>query len=151
MAQVLKRCACDRGQWSKCEHSWTVRWWDPAAGKQREKSFKRNHKQAAVFSKKIESDKLSVHRGEPEQISFRVYAETWIGSHSATPGTKRVYRYALKNHLIPQFGSRKLTDVAAEREGVSAYLRSLPPGTARTCRTVLSALLTEARRAGRVE
>jgi hypothetical protein len=64
MAMILKRCDCPRVQWGKCEHSWTVRWWG-TDGKQHEKSFKRNHGAAKAFSKQVEAEKLSIHRGDP--------------------------------------------------------------------------------------
>ena len=143
MAQVLERCDCPQQTWAKCLHSWTVRYWD--AGKQRERSFKRNHKEALKFSKTIEADKLSVHRGDPPSpIAFSAYAQTWLAGHHCAPGTRRSYGSALRNHLAPRFGDLKLVTVAGDREAVTSFLRSLPPETARLCYTVLSALLSEA-------
>ncbi len=90
---MLKRCDCPQSAWSKCPHSWTVRYWDN--GKQRERSFKRNHKEAMAFSKRIEAETLSVHRGDaPAPISFREYAENWVASAHGAPGTLTTYESA---------------------------------------------------------
>ena len=149
MAQVLKRCECDRSKWAKCSHSWTVRYWD--GGKQREKSFKRNHKQATAFAKTIEADKLSVRRGDPASpVTFRKYAEDWLAAGPGSAGTVRIYGQALRLHLTPRFGDSQLVDVAGDREGVSEFLRGLTASNARICYTALRAMLSEAQRAGRI-
>ena len=149
MSQVIKRCECDRSKWARCGHSWTVRYWD--GGKQREKSFKRNHKQATAFAKTIEADKLSVHRGDPAPpATFRKYAEGWLAAGPGSAGTVRIYSQALRLHLLPTFGDRQLADVAADREGVSEFLHGLTASNARICYTALRAMLSEAQRAGRI-
>jgi integrase len=147
MAQVLKRCGCPRSKWAKCEHSWTVRYWD---GRQREKSFKRNHAEAVKFSKKIEAEKLSAHYGEPVPVTLEEYAQGWLASHTGSANTRRIYGAAFKLHINPVFGHRKLAEVAADREGVTLFLQSLTNGTADSCRAALSACLSEAVRAGRI-
>ena len=152
MAVVLKRCEHDSKQWGKCEHSWTVRYWDPQAGKQKERSFKRNHAAAKAFSKTIEADKLSVH-GAPKPVTFGEYVgQTWLPALALRrkPGTVRIYTAVLRNHLLPALGTRQLAAVAADREGVTAFLAGLSPGTARDARTCISAVLTEAVKAGRI-
>jgi hypothetical protein len=89
----------------KCEHSWTVRYWDD--GRQREKSFKRNYKEAVRFSKTIEADKLDIHRGDPEPpITFGKYAEGWLQPRATGPvNTTRSYGTALRLNLLPVFGA----------------------------------------------
>jgi integrase len=151
MAQIVKRCDCPRARWGKCPHSWTVRWWG-TDGRQHEKSFKRNHKLAAEHARRIEAEKLSVHRGSPlpdDPVSLQSYAEQWLAGLT-TPNTVRAYGSALRNHVLPQHGSRSLTEVAADREGMQALLRSLSPGMARVALTALRAMLTEATAGGRI-
>jgi integrase len=150
MAQILKRCEHTDKQWAKCEHSWTVRWWDTQAGKQRERSFKRNHAAAKAFSKTIEADKLSVHYGDPKPVLFKDYAETWLASFPGSVGTVRVYRGCLANHLLPAFGDRQLQAVGDDREGVTAFLKGLSDGTGPVVYTCLRAMLSEAQRGGRI-
>jgi integrase len=150
MAQILKRCEHTDKQWAKCEHSWTVRWWDTQAGKQRERSFKRNHAAAKAFSKTIEADKLSVHYGDPKPVLFKDYAETWLASFPGSVGTVRVYRGCLANHLLPAFGDRQLQAVADDRQGMTAFLKGLSNGTGPVVYTCLRAMLSEAQRGGRI-
>ena len=153
MAMIVKRCECPRKAWSKCPHSWTVRWWG-TDGKQHEKSFKRNHGQAARFAREVEAAKLSVHRGDPEPpapaITVQAYAESWLSGLNAPPNTAKAYSSALRNHVLPQHGRRPLAEVAADREGIQALLRSLSPGMSRVVLTALRSMLTEARAAGRI-
>jgi hypothetical protein len=58
VVQVIKLCPRELGRRrsdsAKCEHSWVVRYWED--GRQRERSFHRNHKLAVAFSKKIEAE-----------------------------------------------------------------------------------------------
>ena len=169
MAQVLKRCACPRSGWAKCPHSWTVRWWD---GSQRERSFKRDWKAATAFSKTVEADKVDPGRVVPDKagpaaeaaaatvqpvtlpalqpVTVREYAESWMAGSNAPYNTARTRRSILKNHILPAFGDRQLADVAADREGFQAHLRSLTPALATSVLVVMRAMLTEAGEAGRI-
>jgi integrase len=149
MAQVIKRCDCPRDRWSKCPHSWTCRYWDN--GKQREKSFKRNHSEAVKFSKQVEADKLSIHRGDPVPITFGEYAQTWLASGLLSASTVRIYGQAYRLHLVPRFGDQQLAAVGSDREGVGSFLRTLTPATAKRSYTALMAMLGEAVRAGRID
>jgi integrase len=153
VAKVLKRCDCDRQSWSKCPHSWTVRWWG-IDGRTHEKSFKRNHSLASNYARQVEAEKLSIHRGDPpsprpSDITLQSYAEQWL-SGLTTPNTVRAYGSALRNHVLPQHGHRPLAEVAADREGMQALLRSVPPGMSRVTLTALRSMLTEAKAAGRI-
>jgi len=160
MAKVLKRCGCSRPGWAKCPHSWTVRWWD---GKQRERSFGTDWKAASVFSKTIEADKLNPEKAGPpaaeaavvqpvtlQPVTLEEYAQTWLAGRNDGYNTGRKYRSILKNHILPALGSRQLADVAADREGVQALLRSLTPPLAASVLIILRAMMTEAAEAGRI-
>ena len=156
MAQILKRCDDPPDRWSRCEHSWTVRYW--ADGRQREKSFHRNYRLAQQFARNIEADKLSVHRGDAPSgsIRFGEYAETWLATHSASVASRQAYDSSLRNHILPIFGGRQLSQVANDREGVTEFLRAtlpakgLGPSQVGTARVVLTAIMNEAVRAGRI-
>jgi len=132
MATVLKRCEHGSKQWAKCPDSWTVRWWDPQAGKQREKSFKRDHAAAKAFSKTIEATKLDVHHGDaPGPVTFGAYVEqTWLPALPlrVSAGTVRIYSSVLKHHLLPAFGDKLLPGVAAP---TARECRSSSPGSPR--------------------
>jgi Phage integrase, N-terminal SAM-like domain len=162
MAKVLKRCDCPRAGWAKCPHSWTVRWWD---GKQRERSFGKDWKSASVFSKTIEADKLNPGRAEKssapaevaavqptmvQPVTLEAYAQTWLAGRSAPYNTARKYASIMRNHILPAFGNRQLADVASDREGVQALLRSLSPPLAASVLIVLRAMMTGAAEAGRI-
>lgn len=148
MATITKKCGCPRTRWAKCPHSWTVRWWG-TDGKQHEQSFKRNHKLAAEHARTVEAAKLSTHRGDPPApVSLQSYAESWLAG--LPRNTAHAYGSALRNHVLPRIGARPLAEVAADREGVQALLRQVPPGTARVALTALRSMLTEAARAGKV-
>src|SRR5215469_2763026 len=142
MAQVIKRCSCPRSAWPRCQHSWTVRWWD---GRQRERSFRLDRKAATAFSRTIEADKLRPGYTSPAApVSLASYAESWLNGLAAPPNTVRAYRAAMRNHILPLLGHRQLTEVAADREGIQALLRSLPPGASRTVLTTLRSMMSEA-------
>jgi len=157
MAKVLKRCDCPRAGWAKCPHSWAVRWWD---GKQRERSFGKDWKAASVFSKTIEADKLDPGRAEKappaaevavvQPVTLEAYSQAWLAGRNDSYNTGRKYRSILKNHIVPAFGNRQLADVAADREGVQALLRSLTPPLAASVLIVLRAMMSEAAEAGRI-
>lgn len=149
MAQVLKRCGCPRERWGKCGHSWTVRWW--AGGRQREKSFKRNHKLATAYAREIERGILPGQPDPRPPVSLESYARTWLDSLIAPPNTIRAYESVLRNHVLPQHGRRMLAEIAADREGMQAMLRAAPPGASRVALTALRSMLTEARAAGRID
>jgi integrase len=153
MATIVKNCDCPRRQWGKCEHSWCVRYY--ADGRQRQQSFKRNHKAAADFAKRVEADKLSIHRGDPPPapapVSLEDYAQAWLAGLGGPVNTGSAYSSALRNHVLPQHGRRGLAEIAADREGMQALLRDLPAGTARVTFTALRAMLTEATASGRID
>lgn len=150
MATVGKRCDCPRGTWSKCPHSWTVRWWG-TDGRQHERSFKRNHKLATAFAREAEAAKLSVHRGDPPPpVSLESYATTWLSGLTGAANTRRVYDSALRVHILPAFGRRPLAEVAADREGVQALLGKMTPRTAHIVLATLRSMMSEAHASGRI-
>lgn len=148
MAQIVKRCGCPRAKWGKCPHSWTVRWWG-TDGKQHERSFKRNHTLASKFAREVEAGKVSTHRGDPPPpVSLQEYAAKWLAGLQRN--TAHAYGSALRNHVLPVHGHRPLAEVAADRDGITALLRELTPGTGRVALTALRSVMTEAERSGHI-
>ena len=62
-----------------------VRYWD--GGRQRERSFRRNWQAAVAFSKTIEAEKPSIHRGDVQPVTFREYSEVWLANHHVSLGS----------------------------------------------------------------
>lgn len=152
MAKVLKKCKHLHPK--DCTDSWIVRWWENGA--QHEKSFRLNYQAARDFSKTVEAGKRQGSKtyGNPAPpMTFGTYVETiWLPALKLrrTAGTYRIRESSLRIHVLPAFGDRLLTDVATDREGVTAWLATLSPGTRPTVLCALSAVLTEAQKAGRV-
>ena len=135
----------------------TVRYYDAATGKQREKTFK-TRPEARQFKAQVE---LDISRGtfvDPKLGSqkFRDAAQGWLDRHPGTPKTKEVYESVLRLYVVPEFGHRTLQDVANDREGVEVWVRKTLPdaglgsSSIRTCYLVLSAIVNDAIKAGRL-
>lgn len=150
MAKLLKRCEHAEDGWARCAHPWTVRFWEDGGRTQRERSFPANRKREAnAFA----SNPVAATRDRKPaggQIRFREYSELWLAGFQGSPNTCRAYERELRLRLLPKFGRRTLAEVAADREGVTAFLRSLPGPTAATTYTALRSMLSEARKSGRI-
>jgi hypothetical protein len=64
---MLKRCGCS--EWSACDHSWFVRWWQ--GNSQHEKGFKLDGQRASEFAAEVEQQKRRP-RSEPELPQSKV-------------------------------------------------------------------------------
>jgi Phage integrase, N-terminal SAM-like domain len=67
--------------------------------------------------------RLRRHRGEriePCRQTFQQYAEEWLERQNVRERTLEVYRWALKNHLIPYFGRRRLNEITCDH--IAAYI-----------------------------
>jgi integrase len=53
-------------------------------------------------------------RIEPCRQTFEQYAEEWLQRQTLRPRTLELYRWALKCHLIPRFGRRRLDQIQVE-------------------------------------
>lgn len=135
----------------------TVRYYDPGTQRQRETSF-RTIPEARQFKAKVELDISQGTFMDPKLGSQKLeaFAQLWLDRHPGSPRTKKVYDAALRNHVLPQFGSRTLTEVANDREGVELWVRKTLPAngcgasTIRTCYIVLNAMMNDAWKMGKI-
>jgi integrase len=126
-------------------------------GRQREKSF-RTAAEARDFKVKFEHDSRERIFVDPKLSSekFSVVAARWFERHQGAPNTHRAYGTALRLHVLPVFGDKALSAVAMDREGFESFLRVTLPGkglasnTIRVCYLVLTAIVNDALRSGRL-
>jgi integrase len=134
---------------------WTVRY--SYDGHQRERSFA-TKREATEFLVKFEHDSRELSFVDPKMANekFGLVAQRWLARHPGSPKTHRVYDSVLRIHILPVFGSKGLAAVAADREGVERFLRETLPGkglgasVVRTCYLVISAVVNDAIKAGRI-
>jgi integrase len=95
-----------------------------------------------------------VTRGEvvrPSKVTFADFAEEWLAGLDKRPRTIAAYRYALDRHLLPRFGSRKLSDVTTD--DVAGLVRAMArngyaPWTTSGSLSTLSGMMRRAERKG---
>jgi hypothetical protein len=128
---------------------WTVRYWHE--DRQRERSF-RTREEADDFIAEFEHGRREGSYVDPRagSQSSGEYANRWLEMHVAAPNTKRTYRSALNNWILPSLGSTQLRRINRERirEFLLADLpnKGAKPGTIARVRLVLGAVLAEAER-----
>ncbi len=123
-------------------------------GRQKWEAVGRNKKAA---EKRLVGVLAQLHAGtfrEPTKIFFRDFAERWLVQYvegAVKPSTLRTYRWLLSKHLVPAFGSSKLTDLTAEhvQRFTAEKLKSgLSPKTVRHLLVVLKHMLKHAKKWG---
>lgn len=70
----------------------------------------------------------------------------WLPRHEVAPTTRTTYTKAIQKHIAPTIGSARLNELTPPM--LQTFLERLTPGTAKTCRAVLSASLSQAVRWG---
>jgi integrase len=96
---------------------WQARYWDPSDPSKRiEKMFRRKEDGERWLTQQGASILTGTHvdprRGDrPFREVAEAWQETWV---DLEPKTKACYRTALDNHLLPEFGSRKVTAITPE-------------------------------------
>jgi len=113
MATIIKKCDHTPAQRRSCKCNWVVRY--RANGRQREKSFAWNTKQAAsTFALDVESKKRQGDYVDPKlsAVKFSDAAEKWVARKRAT-ATKATYRSLLEFHINPAIGNMTLNAVAS--------------------------------------
>src|SRR6185437_5689502 len=126
-------------------------------GRQREKSF-RTAKEEADFRAKFEHDSREQIFVDPkvENEKFEDAALSWLARHPGTPKTKATYEQMLRLHILPVFGRTSLAQLAASRDAVEGFLRETLPGkglgasSVRTCYIVISAVVNDAIKSGKL-
>ena len=123
-------------------------------GRQREKSF-RTAREARDFMAKFEHDSRERIFVDPRTANakFADVAAEWLSRHPGKPKTLANYEMALRLHILPVFGSRGLAAVANDRDGVERFLNGLGLSASmiRTCYMVISAIVNDAIRSGKLE
>ncbi|MEV5913335.1 tyrosine-type recombinase/integrase [Streptomyces chartreusis] len=113
MASVIKRCDCKVGAWSRCSHSWVVRFRD-ANGKQKEESFAHNKKKEAnALAVKVENDKhlgVYVDRKNSKR-TFEDCWNEWMNFGQREDSSIAQYKSIYKNHFADMFGSRRIGSI----------------------------------------
>ena len=92
-------------------------------------------------------------RVEPVRDSFADYSRAWLERQDVRPRTYEKYRWALEQHLIPQFGRRRLTQITAD--DVASFIaamrrKGLRGWTITSALRPLSLILGQAARKGRI-
>lgn len=141
---------------SKKKH--IVRWY--ANGEQHQKAFerKRGPDGADAYAVWIENQKRENVYVDPKiaNTKFAEVAADWLARHLGSPKTLQTYELALRRHILPEFGTKGLAAVAADRDGVERFLRdtlpkkNLGPSTIRTCYMVINAIVNDAIRSGKL-
>lgn len=123
MARVLKKCECDEESWTKCPHSWVVRYRTPGgrSGKQTERSFKLK-RSADKFANQVETAKDNGTYIDPRVRSkplLEVWDE-WTSLGERVGNTTMNYR-TMRNTVIEPF-FKKGTIGGAEQKDVLAWM-----------------------------
>lgn len=138
---------------------YTVRYW--ISGRQREKSFI-TAREARDFKTQVEYETRTQTFTDPKlgSIRFADYALTWVNGLANPELTKKTYSSVLKAWLLPWAADRTLRQVANDRESAADLLNRrmanedgelLSYGRRDVSRMVLTGILNEAVRAGRIE
>ena len=83
-------------------------------GRRRWESVRGNLDVAEARKAELRLRRRRGERIEPTRQTFAQYAEAWLERQTVRPRTLEIYRWALKNHLIPYFGRRRLDQIHAE-------------------------------------
>jgi integrase len=92
-------------------------------------------------------------RIEPTRQTFEQYACEWLERQTVRPRTLEIYTWALRQHLLPHFGQRRLDQITAEC--VPAFIaqmrrKKLKGWTITSALRPLSIILAQAARKGRI-
>jgi integrase len=157
VAAVLKRCSCPRTRWRSCRHPWVVRYRTPGgrSGRQRERSFGQDKREAEDFALKVEHDKRARVFVDPKEgeTLFRTYAEEWLGHRIIADSSSETYASVLRTHIYPAFGGKKLNTVRRQDiKNLVAAMRADGIGASRvhTAHLVINAIFNEAVRDGKL-
>lgn len=151
MAAVLKRCTCPQTRWRSCKHPWIVRYRAAGgrSGRQREKSFGQNKREAEDFALKVEHDKRASVFVDPKEgdTLFRAYADNWLRQRIIADSSSDTYGSVLRTHIYPAFGGKKLNTVRRQDiKNLVAAMRANGIGASRvhTAHLVINAIFNEA-------
>ncbi|MEU3712149.1 tyrosine-type recombinase/integrase [Streptomyces catenulae] len=114
MGTFFKNCAHPESRWSKCPHSYTIRYRN-VAGKQAEEGGFPTQDQAIERLTEIYKEKRKTPPSKAERIQkygqmrFKEYTEEWkAGQRHLDASSVRHLDSLLTNHLYPAFASRRM-------------------------------------------
>jgi site-specific recombinase XerD len=92
-------------------------------------------------------------RIEPTRQTFEQYAAAWLERQTVRPRTLEIYSWALRQHLNPYFGRRRLDQI--DVEDIAAFIvhmqrKKLKGSTISSALRPLSIILAQAARKGRI-
>jgi integrase len=92
-------------------------------------------------------------RIEPCRQTFKQYADEWLARQTVRPRTLELYDWALRVHLLPYFGQRRLDQITAE--DIAAFIAHMQRQgrkgwTVTSALRPLSIILAQAHRKGRI-
>jgi integrase len=157
VAAVLKRCSCPRTRWRSCKHPWIVRYRAAGgrSGRQRQRSFGQNKREADDFALKVEHDKRASVFVDPKEgeTLFKTYADGWLRQRIIADSSSDTYGSVLRTHVYPAFGGKKLSTV--RRQDIKDLVASMCAngiGASRvhTAHLVINAIFNEAVRDKRI-
>jgi len=140
---------------------WFVVWREPETKKQRARAF-RLKREAQEWRDKVSTDLRRGTYVDPRPVPFKEWAEGWLARTKPTvsPNAAIVHEWAVTRYVIPAFGRMALQGVTAERiERWQADLLGarkddggprVSPRSVQICRTILGAILKDARLKGRL-
>jgi integrase len=125
-----------------------VMWRDPD-GRQRSKSFGRE-RDARAFKAEVEASMNTGAYRDPanDRVTLGVYAASWLDTKRASKrtGTVRTYESHMGRHILPTFGTRRMS--AIRRSDVQAWAnqlgQALSPATQRAVYDILAAVFKDA-------
>lgn len=114
MAAVSKRTWTHKGE---TKTAWIVRYRD-ASGSHRQKTFERK-KDADIYRTKVEGEMMrNEHVAQPTAMKALAFAfdevmEGRLANGQIGRGRAETLRAAIKNHIIPYFGTRKVSEITS--------------------------------------
>ena len=92
-------------------------------------------------------------RVEPTRQTFEQHANEWLARQTVRPRTIEIYSWALRQHLIPYFGRRRLDQI--DVDDIAAFIahlhnKNLKGWTITSALRPLSIILAQAARKGRI-
>jgi integrase len=124
--------------------------WTDADGAERCKSFPDRHKEDALnHAQAAATDVLRGTWQDPKtrRITLREFTEqTWLPAQGGVPSTRNRVASQLNNHILPQLGSKTLTELARSPSIIAAWVRNMQqaPSTAGVILGILSSILATA-------
>lgn len=125
--------------------TYKVRWTDPATGKERSRTF-RKQQTAKAFRTSIDHSVLNSSYVDPRRglTPLREYVDSWLVNRKMASARYRIADNAIRLHINPRIGDLRLGSIEAShvQEWVDALAKDLSPGSVRNVYEILSRILS---------